>query len=85
MPNQKNSLLAVLTPSLRFFLAGFFLTELSGMYTLYMPLFISELGASPAEIGLVYALAEVVPSASVSSAVGSLIVSAVCAPSPGGT
>jgi MFS family permease len=61
MPNQKSSLLAVLTPSLRFFLAGFFLIELSGMYSLYMPLFISELGASPAEIGLVYTLAEVVP------------------------
>jgi MFS family permease len=61
MQNQKGSLQAALTPSLRLFLGGYFFVELSTMYTLFMPLLMSELGASVVDIGLVYTLAEVVP------------------------
>jgi MFS family permease len=46
---------------LRFFLAGEFFITLSDMYGLFLPLFMSDLGASVVDIGLVYSVSELVP------------------------
>jgi MFS family permease len=61
MDQQNNTLSAILTAPLRLFLSGEFFIRLSDMYSLFMPLDMSELGARVVDIGLVYSLAQTVP------------------------
>ncbi len=61
MEGKDESLRSILTPTLRLFLAGEFFITLSDMYGLFLPLFMSDLGASVIDIGLVYSLSEIVP------------------------
>lgn len=61
MSAEDRSLKSILTPSLRIFLAGEFFIHLSDMYLFFLPLWMSELGAGAADIGLVYSLAGAVP------------------------
>ncbi len=61
MDEKPESLKTILTPPMRLFLVGEFFINLSTLYAFFLPLFMSELGASAAEIGLVYSLSEVVP------------------------
>ncbi len=61
MENKEKALSSILTPSLRLFLAGEMLINFSDMYILFLPLFMSDLGASVVEIGLIYSLSDVVP------------------------
>ena len=61
MEGKGESLRSILTPTLRLFLAGEFFITLSDMYGLFLPLFMSDLGASVIDIGLVYSLSEIVP------------------------
>jgi len=61
LDDQKLSLKTILTPSLRMFLAGEFFINLSDMYVFFLPLFMNELGASAADIGLIYSLSDLVP------------------------
>ena len=61
MENKGRTLKSIITPSLRLFLAGELFINLSDMYGLFLPLFMSDLGASVVEIGLVYSLSDVVP------------------------
>jgi len=55
------SLKSILSSSLRLFLAGEFFLNLSDMYGVFLPLFMRDLGASAADIGLVYSLSSLVP------------------------
>jgi MFS family permease len=61
MKFKDGSLQSILTSSLRLFLLGEFFINLSDMYALFLPLFMSELGATIVEIGLVYTLSDIVP------------------------
>ncbi len=61
MEGKDESLRSIITPTLRLFLAGEFFITLSDMYGLFLPLFMSDLGASVVDIGLVYSLSEIVP------------------------
>ena len=61
MENQGSNLRSILTPSLRLFLAGEFFIKFSDMYGLFLPLLMSEMGASVVDIGLVYTLSDIVP------------------------
>jgi len=61
MNRKDSSLRSVLTPPLRLFLSGEFLFRLSDMYSLFMPLYMAELGASVVDIGLIYTVAGIVP------------------------
>jgi MFS family permease len=61
MENQSSNLRSILTPSLRLFLAGEFFIKFSDMYGLFLPLLMSEMGASVVDIGLVYTLSDIVP------------------------
>ena len=61
MKNQEDLLQSILTPSLRIFFSGFFMVELSDMYALFIPLLMSELGATVVDIGLVYSVAGIFP------------------------
>jgi MFS family permease len=51
----------ILTPPLRLFLAGEIFIRLAEMYSLFMPLYLLQLGASVADIGLAYSLAGILP------------------------
>ena len=61
MEGKDESLHSIITPTLRLFLAGEFFITLSDMYGLFLPLFMSDLGASVVDIGLVYSISELVP------------------------
>jgi len=61
MDTKKESLRTILTPTLRWFLIGEFFAGLSDMYGLFMPLFMSELGATVVDIGLVFSVSGIVP------------------------
>lgn len=61
MDDKPVSLKTLLTPPLRLFLAGEFFINLSDMYAFFLPLFMSELGASASDIGLVYSLSDLIP------------------------
>ena len=61
MSQEDGSLKSILSSSLRLFLTGEFFINLSDMYGVFLPLFMSDLGASAADIGVVYSLSSLVP------------------------